>query len=241
MVKCIGIIPSRYSSTRLPGKPLADICGKPMIQWVYERCMQSKLDEVIVATDDKRVFEVVESFGGRAVMTSKDHENGSSRIGEVAQNIECEYVVNIQGDEPLIDPECINKIVESLKTNSHQVVTLISKLEENIENPNTVKVVKDCNNNAIYFSRYPIPYNRDGLEGIPMYKHIGIYGYNKEFLLQYLKLEMTILEKSESLEQLRILETGNKILTIEVEDDFVGVDTEDDLRTVISIIENSKE
>lgn len=234
-MKIVGIIPARINSTRLPGKPLADINGKPMIQHVYERVIKSNLDNVIVACDDERIFNAVVSFGGHAKMTSRDHTNGSTRIAEVAENIEADFIVNIQGDEPLITAEVINELIEEIDLNVN-VITLKHKLSNDIaiDNPNNVKVITDNNNNAIYFSRSRIPYNREGFNDY--YKHIGIYGYKKEFLLKYVNMHPTKLEEAESLEQLRIIENGYKIKVIETTHSLIGVDTMEDLDLVRKLL-----
>ncbi|WP_033578288.1 3-deoxy-manno-octulosonate cytidylyltransferase [Priestia aryabhattai] len=236
-MKVTGIIPARMGSTRLPGKPLLDICGKTMIQRVYERALQSDLDDLIIACDDVRIYEVVKSFGGKVVMTSKTHINGSTRIAEVAKDLSTTYIINIQGDEPLISFKAINKVISELKTNESKVVTLKTKIsdKEDILNVNNVKVVCDNNDYALYFSRSPIPaYKENEISGY--YKHIGIYGYEREFLLKYVDMKSTPLEKRESLEQLRILENQYKIKVIETNEYFIGVDTQEDLDKVRSLI-----
>ncbi|UUV18848.1 3-deoxy-manno-octulosonate cytidylyltransferase [Fusobacteria bacterium ZRK30] len=236
MIK-VGIIPARYASTRLPGKPLADINGKPMIQWVYENTSKSNLDRVIVATDDERVFDKVKEFGGDVMMTSKDHLNGSSRLAEVAGKIEADIIVNIQGDEPLISGKVIDRVLEAFEDKNCKMSTLKTKINnrEEIENPNCVKVITDLNNDAIYFSRLPLPYEREETD-IDFYKHIGIYGYRKEFLLNYVTMKPTKLELSESLEQLRVIENGYKIKVLETNENLVGVDTIEDLEKVREIL-----
>lgn len=241
MIK-VGIIPARYSSTRLPGKPLADINGKPMIQWVYENSNRSNLDRVIVATDDERVENAVKDFGGEVVMTSKDHLNGSSRLAEVARKIKADIIVNIQGDEPCISPTVIDKVLEAFEDKKCLMSTLKTRIidKNDIDNPNCVKVITDINDGALYFSRSPIPYNRDGLK-INYYKHLGIYAYKKEFLLDYIKMKPTELELSESLEQLRVLENGYKIKVLETEEKLVGVDTLEDLEKVREILKNERD
>lgn len=235
-MKKIGIIPARYDSTRLPGKPLADINGKPMIQWVYENSIKSNLDRVIVATDDKRVYDVVIDFGGEAMMTSKNHENGSSRLVEVVKQIDADIIVNIQGDEPLIDDEIINEVINGFE-NDENVVTLKTLIEDEdeINNPNVVKVITDINDKAIVFSRIALPYKRNEMN-IKYYKHIGIYGYKKEFLMKYIKLNESTLEKAESLEQLRIIENGYSIKVLEITKELIGVDTIEDLEKVRMIL-----
>lgn len=234
-MKFLGVIPSRYASTRLEGKPLKDICGHTMIEWVYKRSKMSNLDEVVVATDDEKIFNEVKKFGGNVVMTSKDHENGTSRIAEVCANFkDYDVVVNIQGDEPLIEPEMINSIIDSFKNDSTiSMSTLKYKIDtmEEIENPNYVKVITDKNGYALYFSRSVIPYPRK-MDMKNYYKHVGIYGYKRDFVVEYSKMAPTELEKSESLEQLRALENGYKIKVMETPYKIIGVDTAEELEKV---------
>ena len=235
----IGIIPARYGSTRLPAKALAMISGKPMIQHVYERCMKSGLlSEILVATDDKRIFDAVLSFGGNAVMTSKVHKSGTDRIGEAVKKIKCDIVVNIQGDEPMIDPRNIDKAIEPLLTDkSINVSTICVKIKDKkeISNPNVVKVIKDKNNNALYFSRSVIPFNRDSGR-VEYFKHIGLYVYRRDYLLNLIKMKQSPLEKAEKLEQLRILDNGCKIKVVTVNRDSHSVDTPGDLKLIRSLI-----
>ncbi|MBQ9441618.1 MAG: 3-deoxy-manno-octulosonate cytidylyltransferase [Selenomonadaceae bacterium] len=237
-MKTICIIPARYSSTRLPGKPLKDICGKPMICRVYERAKNSKLaDEIIVATDDERIFQAVEKNSGRAMMTRADHKTGTDRLAEVAEKFpDAEVIVNVQGDEPLIEASLIDELIEQFADENLQMATVATELfdEEEMKNPNNVKVVIDKKNNALYFSRSLIPYPRNAGKA-KVYKHIGIYAYRRNFLLDYAKMEPTELEKSESLEQLRTLENGFKIRVIKSDCKFIGVDTEEDLKLVNEI------
>jgi len=238
-MKSICVIPARYSSTRLPGKPLKDICGKPMICRVWERANQAKsVTEVIVATDDERILQAVEKNHGRAIMTRADHKTGTDRLAEVAEKFpDAEVVVNVQGDEPLIEPSLIDELVaEFVKDKNLQMATVATELldAEEMRNPNNVKVVLDKNNNALYFSRSLIPYPRN-VGKSKIFKHIGIYAYRRNFLLDYAKMEPTPLEKSESLEQLRALENGFKIRAIKSSCRFVGVDTEEDLKLVNEI------
>ena len=241
-MKFLGVIPSRYASTRLEGKPLKDICGHAMIEWVYKRAKLSKLDEVVVATDDERIYKEVERFGGKAVLTSTEHENGTSRIAEVcAKYTEYDVIVNVQGDEPLIEPEMINSIIDSFKEdNTISMSTLKYKIDtiEEIENPNYVKVVTDKKGYALYFSRSIIPYPRK-LDIQNYYKHVGIYGYKRDFVIEYAKMEPTPLELSESLEQLRALENGYRIKVMETPYKIIGVDTQEELEKVREyIVEN---
>ena len=243
-MKSICVIPARYSSTRLPGKPLKDICGKPMICRVWERANQAKsVAEVIVATDDERILQAVEKNHGRAMMTRADHKTGTDRLAEVAEKFpDAEVVVNVQGDEPLIEPSLIDELVaEFVKDKNLQMATVATELfdAEEMRNPNNVKVVLDKNNNALYFSRSLIPYPRN-VGKSKVFKHIGIYAYRQNFLLDYAKMEPTPLEQSESLEQLRALENGFKIRVIKSSCRFVGVDTEEDLKLVNEIYRRGK-
>ena len=233
-MRVIGVIPARYHSTRLPGKPLADIIGKPMIQHVYENTARSAtLDEVIVATDDKRVIEAVEKFGGKARMTSKDHLTGTDRIAEVAENYDVRIVVNIQGDEPFVNPGMIDEIVTPLMEDENiPMSTLKHEItdKEDLNNPNVVKVVTDSSDFALYFSRSLIPYPRYEQDH-KAYEHIGIYAYRKDFLLHFSGLSPTGLERTEALEQLRALENGYRIKVILTQQDYfpLSVDTPGDL------------
>lgn len=238
----VAIIPARYASTRLNGKPLLHIDGKPMIQWVYERAKKAKLiNDVIAATDDKRVFDAVRYFGGKAVMTSPEHRTGTDRIAEAAGGLNVDIIVNVQGDEPLIEPEMIDAAIRPL-TNDSEIVaaTLKTKIkdEKELNNPNVVKVVTDKNDFALYFSRLPIPYVR-GQEKNIHFKHIGLYVYRKDFLLKFARMKPTPLEEAEKLEQLRVLENGYKIKVVETKHDSIGVDTVEDLEKVRKIaVEN---
>ncbi|MGL5000922.1 MAG: 3-deoxy-manno-octulosonate cytidylyltransferase [Cetobacterium sp.] len=234
-MKFLGVIPARYESTRLPKKPLKDICGHTMIEWVYKRALKSNLDKVIVATDSIVVFNEVKSFGGDVILTSENHLNGTSRIAEVCEKVtDYDVIINIQGDEPLIEGDMINSLIDVFKKEENlKMATLKHKLlkREDIENPNFVKVVTDKKDYAIYFSRSVIPYPRN--ENCDIYfKHVGIYGYKREFILEYSKLESTPLENSESLEQLRVLENGYKIKVLETPYEIIGVDTEAELDKV---------
>ncbi|WP_293959172.1 3-deoxy-manno-octulosonate cytidylyltransferase [uncultured Fusobacterium sp.] len=234
-MKFLGVIPSRYASTRLEGKPLKDICGHTMVEWVYKRALKSKLDGVVVATDDERIVDEVKSFGGNVILTRKDHINGTSRIAEVCETYtDYDVIVNIQGDEPLIEPDMINSIIDSfIEDNTIPMSTLKYKLTDmaEIENPNAVKVVTDKNDFAIYFSRSVIPYPRN-LNMVNYYKHVGIYGYKRDFVMEYAKMASTPLELSESLEQLRVLENGYKIKVLETPYKIIGVDTQEELERV---------
>ena len=238
-MKSICVIPARYSSTRLPGKPLKDICGKPMICRVWERASRAKsVAEVIVATDDERILSAVEKNFGRAMMTRADHKTGTDRLAEVAEKFsDAEVVVNVQGDEPLIEPSLIDELVALFVEDKNlQMATVATELtdEDEMKNPNNVKVVLDKNNDALYFSRSLIPFPRN-VGKSKIFKHIGIYAYRRNFLLDYAKMEPTPLEQAESLEQLRALENGFKIRVIKSSCRFVGVDTEEDLKLVNEI------
>ncbi|NMC29117.1 MAG: 3-deoxy-manno-octulosonate cytidylyltransferase [Pelolinea sp.] len=237
----LGIIPARFGSSRLEGKPLKDICGKPMIQHVYERVQLSKLlNEIIVATDDERIVTAVKNFGGNAQMTSVNHKNGTDRIAEVAKNIAADIVVNIQGDEPLIDPRMIDEAIQPmLEDKDLKACTLCRQIlsEDDIQSPHVVKTLFDLHGNALLFSRAPVPYPRNR-ELYKSYEHIGVYVYRKEFLMQYVTMPQTPLEITESLEQLRILENGIRMKVVEVTIPYEGlsVDTQEDLDRVREII-----
>ena len=240
--KILGIIPARYSSTRFPGKPLADINGKPMIQHVYERALKAKsLYKVLIATDDEKIFNAAKNFNADVVMTDSNLPNGTARCEQAAKkfNENIDAVINIQGDEPLLDPLMIDEVAELLKDSC--CATLCSELKEDFENPNIVKVVMSQDNHALYFSRSLIPYERNKNENIKFFQHIGIYGYDFEFLKKYVNLTPTPLSETESLEQLKILEHGYKI-KIKVTDSKIkslGVDTPEDLEKVREIIKNA--
>ena len=244
-MKVLCVIPARYASTRLPGKPLKDICGLPMICRVYERASQAKrVERVLVATDDERIKDAVESNGGCAMMTAKDHPTGTDRLAEVAGAFpEMDLVINVQGDEPLIDPGLIDELAAAFDGDEAlQMATVMTEMkdEEEQRNPNNVKVVTDLQGYALYFSRSLMPYPRKA--GVsPVFKHIGIYAYRRDFLLRYAKMEPTPLEKSESLEQLRALENGCRIKVIRTDKRFVGVDTEEDLEMINEIYRKMKE
>lgn len=232
MKKTAIIIPARFASTRLPGKPLLKVLNKPIIQWVWEKAKMAKLaDSVIIATDSELIYEVAKTFTDDVEMTSENHKSGSDRIAEVAnRHPEFDYIVNLQGDEPLIKPESIDEIIKALQTGA-DISTLIRVLkdEEDINNPNCVKCVVDNNNFALYFSRSKIPYERNSNQA-EFYGHIGIYGYTRDALLKMTSTPQSMLEKAESLEQLRALQSGLKIKTIKVDFVPVGIDTEEDLK-----------
>lgn len=237
------VIPARFGSTRLPGKPLADIAGKPMIQRVYERVTNAKKPEVfIVATDDQRVYDVVQSFGGTVVMTDANHPTGTDRLAEVAQQYtDLDVIINVQGDEPMIDANLIDQLAELFESDDVlQMATVATPLlEEEYDEPSAVKVILNKRNDAMYFSRSLIPYPRHDFVNTPL-KHIGIYAYRRQFLLDYAKMEPTAAEQTESLEQLRALENGFAIRVITTDKRFVGVDTPEDLARVNAIFEQEE-
>jgi len=250
-MRVTAVIPARYASTRFPGKPLVDILGKPMIQWVYERtALSTTVDRVIVATDDERIAAVVRGFGGEVCMTRSDHPTGTDRLAEVAAGIETDLVVNVQGDEPLIAPAMIDAAVAPLLADASIVMgtlkTAITSVEEYL-NPNVVKVVTDCRGFALYFSRAPIPHPRDFADALAerfaevgAFKHIGLYVYRRQFLLGYPHLPATPLENLEKLEQLRALEQGCRIMVAETAAPSQGVDTPEDLEKVRSLLRTSQ-
>ena len=240
-MKVLCVIPARFASTRLPGKPLKDIAGKPMVVRVYERASQAGLvNETLVATDDERIKAAVEAAGGKAMLTRADHATGTDRLAEVAEAYpEVDLIVNVQGDEPLIDPGLIDDLAGLFEGEPElAMATVKTEIEDEAEqkNPNNVKVVCDKAGYALYFSRSLMPYPRKG--GCPVYKHIGIYAYRRDFLLHYAKMEPTPLEQAESLEQLRALENGYRIKVVETKSKFVGVDTVEDLERVNEIYRN---
>jgi len=237
-MKTLGIIPARYASTRFPGKPLVDIAGKSMIQRVYEQSKKcAHVSEVIVATDDERIYKHVHDFGGSAIMTSPDHQSGTDRCAEVAlQHPEYDVVINIQGDEPFIDPEQISKVAFCFNNATTQIATLVKKIQTNDDlfNVNSPKVIVSKLSEAIYFSRSPLPHIRgqepeNWLQHFTYFKHIGIYGYRADVLRWITKLPVSSLEKAESLEQLRWIENGYRIKIAETELETFAVDTPQDL------------
>jgi len=239
-MKIVGIIPARYASTRFPGKPLALIAGKPLIQRVVEQCQKAKsLAEVIVATDDTRIRELAQKFC-RVEMTRPEHPSGSDRIAEVAERCDCDAVVNIQGDEPLIEPSVIDAVAGALAQNEMSTAVTRIKNPAELDNPNVVKVVVSAAGRALYFSRRTIPYLRAAASGstseqlaaFAFLKHLGIYGYRREMLLRLVKFPVSPLEAAEKLEQLRALENGIQIAVVKVDYDSVGVDAPGDVEWV---------
>lgn len=242
-MRTVAIIPARYSSTRFPGKPLADLVGKPMIQHVYERTSQASLvNRVIVATDDTRIADAIHRIGGEAIMTSTAHETGTDRLAEVAHGLEADIIVNVQGDEPLIDPAMIDQAIEPFLNNpALKMSTLKSRINclHDFLSPNVVKVVTNATGDALYFSRSPLPFFRDKWQDLKddafasgrllCFKHVGLYVFQRDFLLEYAAMPQTFLEISEKLEQLRALENGIRIKVVETTFESIGVDTPDDL------------
>jgi 3-deoxy-manno-octulosonate cytidylyltransferase (CMP-KDO synthetase) len=235
-LEVVAVIPARYASTRFPGKPLADIDGRPMIEHVYRRAAASTaVSRVIVATDDLRIATTVTGFGGNVRLTRADHQTGTDRLAEVAASLDCDVVVNVQGDEPLLDPRAITEAVAPFRDPAISITTLFRRISSPAElsNPNVVKVVLDRGGFALYFSRAAIPHARDPRGGWPpLYKHIGLYAYRRSALLVLAALEPTPLERAEMLEQLRALEHGIRIKAVETAYDTIGVDTPEDLEEV---------
>jgi 3-deoxy-manno-octulosonate cytidylyltransferase (CMP-KDO synthetase) len=236
-------IPARYASTRLHAKPLADICGRPMIEHIYRQAEKARLANMVtVATDDKRIFDAIKGFNGNVVMTSASHSSGTDRVTEAARDIDAEIIVNLQGDEPLIGPDMIDSAVQPMLADSSLLMaTIATRLydEEDFRNPNVVKVTVDKDGFALYFSRSPIPFSKrpfSELREKPL-KHIGLYVYRKDFLLGFSRLPGSWLEEAESLEQLRALENGVKIKVTEVNKDTISVDTAEDLERVRKLIQ----
>jgi 3-deoxy-manno-octulosonate cytidylyltransferase (CMP-KDO synthetase) len=240
--KILGVIPARFSSSRFPGKVLASLSSKPVLQHVYERASQARsLSSTIIATDDARVFEAARNFGAEVRITRADHSSGTDRVAEIAAAEDAAIVVNIQGDEPLIDPAAIDAAVSPLEHYSDVVMATLKKEIENpreVTDPNVVKVVTDRQGDAIYFSRCPIPFARDG-QPCRHFKHIGLYVYRRDFLLRYSALPVGPLEEAERLEQLRAIENGYKIRVVETGYESIGVDTPEDLERVSRLMEIS--
>jgi 3-deoxy-manno-octulosonate cytidylyltransferase (CMP-KDO synthetase) len=241
--KVVVVIPARYGSTRLPGKPLVSLNGQPMIQRVYTRAKSARrVDRVIVATDDERIVKAVTSFGGEARMTRADHRTGTERVAEVAAHIEGDVFVNVQGDEPLLDPEAVDTAVAALLEDPEAAVATVAtpiKIPADIMDPNVVKVVLDFDDNALYFSRAPIPWVRDTGNSIQVrhLKHLGLYVFQRDALLEYPTLPQGELERIEQLEQLRWMENGTKIRIAEVEHDAVSVDVPEDVARVEKLLQ----
>jgi 3-deoxy-manno-octulosonate cytidylyltransferase (CMP-KDO synthetase) len=251
-MKITAVIPARYASTRFEGKALADIMGRPMVQHVYERACRAKLvNEVIVATDDERIAARVRAFGGRVEMTSASHETGTDRLAEVASRLDAEIVVNVQGDEPLIEPAMIDQAIAPLLHDPDvPMATLKTRIKtlHDFLSPNVVKLVADKSGNVLYFSRSPLPFFRDKWNDLKddaficgklnCFKHVGLYVYRREFLPVFAALPPTYLELAEKLEQLRVLENGYRIKVVETDFESIGVDTPADLDKVLARLKN---
>ncbi len=237
-MKIIGVIPARFGSRRLPGKPLIEIEGKPLIQYVYEQAQKlEKLDKLLVATDDERIFDKVRQFGGQAKLTSAECKSGSDRVAEVIRNIGCDLVVNIQGDEPFFEPATVEKMIEALIENPEvQISSACVRMgnPEEIKDENAVKVVLDKDDFALYFSRAPIPCFQEGQGEV--FKHLGFYAFRRDFLLKFTQWPATPLEKAEKLEQLRILENGYRIKLVKSRFDSLGIDTTEDLERAKEVL-----
>lgn len=263
-MKKVIVIPARYASTRLPGKPLKEISGKPIIQWVYEKAMNSALkDSVLIATDDERIRNAAASFGADVVMTSPECKSGTERVCEAVKDKEADIIINLQGDEPFIRTDIIDSLFYEMEKEDLHMATLCCPIEEETDylNPNIVKVVIDRHGFALYFSRSPVPFFRNAAffseigtqnpqtpsvsESKPakisnpgcVYKHIGIYGFSRDFLKQYVGMEEGVLEAAESLEQLRVLENGYDIKVIMTDYNGIGIDTEEDLKQAVNSVQ----
>ena len=244
--RILGVIPARYASSRFPGKALVSIAGKTMLQHVWERANEARyLTSIVIATDDERIRDAARSFGARVVMTREDHLSGTDRVAEVASAHDANWIVNIQGDEPTLDPSAIDATILGMLDQEEAHLAPMGTLKTPIlqseiaHDPNVVKVVTDKHGNAIYFSRSPIPYVRQSGDSTPYYKHIGLYIYERDFLLAYSDLPIGPLEKAERLEQLRALENGFKIRVVETGYDSLGVDTPEDWRQVAELFEKT--
>ena len=241
-MKIIGAIPARWGSTRFEGKVLADINGRPMIQHVWQRAKQSRLlEDVFIICDDERIFDAAQIFGARVVMSSPEHPSGTERIAHAMRHSAADIIVNIQGDEPLIQPQVIDALAQALVHDAAAVMATVIKVikhEDDVHNPNVVKVVIDQQQNALYFSRSPIPYNRDKktFNNLTYYKHLGLYAYRRDFLCRFKDLPLSQLEQTEKLEQLRVLESGYKIKTILTDYETIGVDVPEDLNRVLELM-----
>jgi len=245
MLSVVGVIPARYGSSRLPGKPLVDLQGKPLLYHVYQRSIKARsLDRVLIATDDERVYRAASEFGAAVVMTGKEHRSGTDRIAEAVKDLDADLVINIQGDEPLIDSNAIDHVVNLLREDGDADMATLKARIENLEdflNPNVVKVITDERDYALYFSRAPIPYHRKEPNSFEhAYRHIGLYGYRRDFLMQFTKWTPSTLEKMEDLEQLRALEHGAKIKVGLTNTHVFGVDTPEDLERIRKMVEGNQ-
>lgn len=234
------ILPARYGSTRFPGKPLVNIAGRPLIEWVYRRATEvAGATDVIVATDDERIFKAVDGFGGKVTMTRADHATGTDRVAEVAQGLDSDFIVNLQGDEPVFDPQMVSDMVGMLVTDAAlDMATAAHKVEDDTElrDSNVVKVVFDKRHRALYFSRSPIPSGAEGARGGNAWRHVGVYAFRREALARFTELPRAPLEKSEGLEQLRALENGMSVGVVETSARTIGVDIPEDAKIVEKVI-----
>ena len=242
--KTLAIIPARYSSKRFPGKPLIEIAGKSMIQHVWERAMETRgIDEVLIATDDERILESVKKFGGNGVLTSSNHKTGTDRIVEALSGKSCQWVLNIQGDEPLISPSDLERLIKKAQnTQGTKSATLIHKIsdESMFHDPNIVKVALNKRNQALYFSRSLIPFPREHQNNkFPIWRHLGVYLFQREFLTKFQKWPQTMLEQTEKLEQLRILENGETFLCVEAFNNSFSVDVPNDIAYIEKLLKNN--
>ena len=241
-MKIIAMIPARYSASRFPGKLMKDLGGKPVILRTYEAALHTNLfDDVFIVTDSDVIFKTIENAGGKAIMSTKEHECGSDRIAEAVENIEADIVINVQGDEPFIDAVSLSKLIEVFKKDTQKKIDLASlKVQitnkEDIENPNNVKVITDVNNLAIYFSRSVIPFHRDKDVNVKYFKHKGVYAFRKQALIDFYNTPMTPLEASEKIEAIRYQEIGKKIKMVETDVEAVGIDTPEDLEKAIQFL-----
>ena len=243
MAKTLAVIPARYASTRFPGKVLADLGGKPIIQHVWERAVKSKADEVLVAVDEQKVFDAVRAFGGKAVMTAKNHPTGSDRIWEVASKSDADAIINIQGDEPFVKPEVIDSLIDAITAaDAPEMATVVvpCKRAEFENNPNIVKVVLSADSYALYFSRSMIPFLRVGGKDTETYRHWGIYAYRRTALERFVSLPEGKLEQCEKLEQLRALENGMRIKVIVTPYSSIGIDTPEELAKAEAFLASQK-
>lgn len=242
LLQAIGVIPARYASVRFPGKPLADLGGKPLVEHVYRRGRMARtLDRLLVATDDERILRAVQDFGGEAVLTSPEHATGTDRLAEVARGHTADLYVNIQGDEPLVDSRDIDALVECLRSEPEvEMATLRRIIEEerDLSSPHVVKVVADASGRALYFSRSPIPYRREDT-GVGVYRHLGLYGYRRDLLLEFARTPSGGLERAEGLEQLRVLEMGRRIRVLDACGVSIGVDVPEDLERVRALLNDA--
>ena len=247
-MKKVIIIPARLDSSRLPNKVLLDLKGKTILQRVYEQCLKVKnIDDVFIATDSLEIKESCTKFTENIILTKSTHQSGTDRIGEAIENLDCDIIINVQGDEPFIDPTIIEELLNTFQLNEVLMASAMTRIYDfkDLQNNNVVKVTVDKNNNALFFSRSLIPFPRDfqetlqsneSLQKAKFYKHIGLYGYRKEFLQQYIQMEQSYLERTEKLEQLRVLENGFKIKMIETKTNHIGIDTIDDYKEALKKI-----